>query len=176
MAEKRPRKDPIQSLMDSTEQRGSSMLEIFSHPTSKDSIVSSRDVTFCPLSALDNNGPLIFDISASPDEFTNIAQTWLTMKVQVELSNGGKIPTTAEANADTTDDSGSLIPEVSIPNDFMDCLFRQITLEINSTRVGSDHYYHPHISVLENLLSHSEDVATTHLRHAICWEVCLTVC
>ncbi len=117
-----------------------------------------------------NDGPLIFDITASSDEFTNIAQTWLTMKVQVELSNGGKIPMTAESNANTGDDTSSL-PEVSIPNDFMDCLFRQIALEINSTRVGSDHYYHPHISVLENLLSHSEDLANSNLKHAICWEV-----
>ncbi len=175
MGEKRTRRDPIQNLLDSSEQRGSSVLEIFSVPTTKDSIVSTRDVTFRPLSSLDNEGEITFDISPSPDEFTNIAQTWLTLTVQVELSTGEKIPTIAELNANLQGDPDSL-PEVSIPNDFMDCLFRQIGLEINSTRVGSDHYYHPHISVLENLLSHSEDLANRHLKHAICWQVRVRGC
>lgn len=49
---------------------------------------------------------------------------------------------------------------------------RSIGLEIKGARVGGDHAFHPHISVLKTLLSYPDEVADGNLKHTIFWEVC----
>ncbi len=157
-----------------------SELDLFSSPKGRNSIVSSREVSFCPIGSIDNEGPVTFDLMESHDEFTDLTEFWLTLCLKVVNSNGTQIPEepnlitdTSSVNGDENDESGYGYdtPEISIPNDFFDCQFRRIGLEINSVRVGSDHWLHPQIAVLKNLLTNSKEVTQQHLKHTICWDV-----
>jgi len=106
-------------------------MDLFTSPKEQDSILSTQDVRYPPTNALDNTGPVIFNIPAVDDELSDLSKFSLATTVQVRRSDEANI---GEASTDqvqvltNTDDSesgeedrdlsSSSTPEVSIPNDF----------------------------------------------------------
>lgn len=87
----------------------------------------------------------------------------LTIKVKVTDIEGKPIPEQAG--------DGRIIPAVSVCNDFMNSLMRKIELYVNGVKVGSDHNFHPHISVIKNILCFPKDVGESILERSVLWNV-----
>ncbi len=102
------------------------------------------------------------------DDFTDLADTELTLVVQVLKKDLTRIETYEETRGE---DGNSIPASVSVPNDFFDNLMKRVGLQINNTNVGSSHYYHPQISVLKTILSYSDIVSGVNLKHGQVWIV-----
>ncbi len=154
-----------------------SELDVFSSPKGRNQIISTREVYYTPLGSIDNDGVILFDIPESRDEFTDLMQFWLSIGIKVLEADGTKIPATANYATENLPTEGGGAPKstkdrqpiLSTANDIFDCLFKRIGLEVNSVSVGSNHAFHPQISVIQKLLSHSEEVGKNHLKNAIGW-------
>ena len=151
-----------------------SELDIFTPPKELDPIHSTYDVSFLPITSLDNQGEVAFIINSSPD-FTDFAQCTLTLVVQVTRADGSPIQSTidyemTEVNGKRQKGSAKS-PEVSIPNAFLAALIRRMTVELNGVEIGAGSYSHfPQIMLLKTLLCHSDSYADNVLRHGMVWE------
>jgi len=179
---KRVRKDPIEELVKPKLEVIRSELDFFTSPKAQDTILSTQEVSYPPTNALDNTGPVIFNIPAVDDEFTDLSKFSLAITVLVRRSDGtniseastDQVPTNtndSESGEEERDASSSSVPEVSIPNDFIDSLIRRMGVEINSVRTGSDHTHHPQVGVLKHLLTTPRNVAESNLANSIIWSV-----
>ncbi len=152
-----------------------SELDVFSSPKGRNQIISTREVYYTPLGSSDNDGVILFDIPESRDEFTDLTQFWLSIGIKVLEADGTKIPATANYAVVNLPVEGGGAPKItkdrqpipSTANDIFDCLFKRIGLEVNSVSIASNHAFHPQISVIQKLLSHSEEVGKNHLKNAI---------
>jgi len=199
MVGKRSRKDPSVEIVDSVVVKlNETALDIFTSPKTLSPILSSRELSFSPIGSLDNDGDITFVIPRSPDEWTDFTQFWLNVSIIVETEDGKKIPvllptttsssTTPISKPSSSDEESTSKsskdgstrsevnhspdpPDISIPNDIFDCLFRRIMLEVNGTQVGSTHWFHPHVAVLKNMLTYTKELGDSQLHHSIGWIV-----
>lgn len=144
-------------------------LDFFVSPKEEDPIIGFQDIIRRPMSSIENDGPLTFQIAANESLFTDLKETYLTVDVKVTKEDGSAIKKTYIKNDKGQITSSKL--DVSVPNDFFDCLFSKVSLFLNGVKVGSEHSYHPQVAVLRILASYSEEVAHANLRNTIGWMV-----
>lgn len=163
---KRSRRDPVETLKNEKLVCTRTELDIFTPPKKQDMILGYQDVTFTPMSSIQNNGPLNFEIPANESLFTDLAQITLALEVTVTHANGNSVQKISEEDSSTT-----AVEEVSVPNDFFDCLFKKISLWINATKTGSEHNHHAQVSVIRTIASYPSSVASVNLKDTIIWQV-----
>ena len=157
-------------------------LELLFYPPKDRQIVdSARDEKIFPINPLANDGAITFVVQGFDNEFINLSNTMLWLKVKVEKANGEKLPSYEEEEAkdkkkrDKEAAEGKVPednhPAVSIPLNFLDCLIKKIGVEVNGINVGSGHSYNAQVGTLKNLLSYPEDLAKSTLKESAIWEV-----
>ncbi len=175
MTTKRIKTELSDDIIDSSSSSNNrSELDVFTNVTEQDPIIGSHDVTYSPFTAIDNEGPLIYNIPASETLLTDLSGTTLELTVQVLNEDGTSLsvpPPNATATPAGPARSAIEGKAISVANDFGDSLLKQVSLLINGVRVGSSHQHHPQISVLRNILSFPTSVATCNLKHSLIWMV-----
>lgn len=144
-------------------------LDFFISPKEEDPIVGFQDIIRRPMSSIENDGPLTFQVAASESLFTDLKQAYLMVDVKVTKEDGSEIKKTIIRN-----DKGQITSskiDVSVPNDFFDCLFSKISMFLNGVKVGSEHNYHPQVAVLRIMVSYDDSAATRNLKDTIIWHV-----
>ena len=148
--------------------------KLFLSPNEKNKVESSREIEFHPLNTVESTGPLLFNIEQTPDEFTDLSKTFLTVTLKVLKSDGTPIDsTTAQEELMTENREGPVdnlpYPNVYPVNNFLNSLFKRISLDINNTPVGSQHMFHPQLSTIKTLLSCSDPHAKSSLKNTLGW-------
>ena len=125
-----------------------SELDLFTVPPTQLCIDRNVTVEYRPTTPLTGNGPIEFQIDGS-DDFTDLSQTYLYLKVQIITSDGKPLQ---ESNV------------VTPANLFLHSLFSKIKVKLNGCQVCSmNNCVHPYRAMLETLLSYGEEAKTSHL-------------
>jgi hypothetical protein len=106
-----------------------------------------------PISSVQNgNGPLEFLIAGSQDEYLDLNDTGLYVKMRVVKSNGSDI-TTAEATAG----------KICTANLTLAALFSDVSVTMNDTLVEGGHYLYPYKAMMSCLLQFDNGMKKTQL-------------
>lgn len=125
-----------------------SELELFTLPPTQTVIERSQWVEFHPLANVSDGGPVEFNISGSGDDYLDLSQTQLYIKVKI-LKSDGK-PLTAEN-------------KVGPVNLLLHSLWSQVDISLNERLVSSSNNTYPYRAMLETLLNHGYDTKTSQL-------------
>ena len=125
-----------------------SELDLFTVPPTQLCIDRNVTVKYRPTIPLTGNGLIEFQIDGS-DDFTDLSQTYLYLKVQIITSDGKPLQ-----------ESDVVAPA----NLFLHSLFSKIEVKLNGCQVCSmNNYVYPYRAILETLLSYGEEAKTSHL-------------
>ena len=150
-----------------------SELDIFTPPKELDPIDTSYDITVLPITSLDNQGEVTFIVPPTTDEWTDLAQSSLTIVVQVVNEDGTFLVDELKHEMLEGGIKGPKVePEVSIPNIFFAALIRKMIIELDGVEIGAGSNSHfPQITLLKCILGHSNSYADRVLKHGIGWEI-----
>jgi len=129
-----------------------SELDLFSVPPTQTSIESGTYVEYHPISSITGSGPIEFDISASGEDYMDLANSYLFVKAKIQRADG--------ANMDNADQVGPV-------NNFLHSMFSQIDIQLNGTLVSSSTNTYPYRAYIENLLSYGPAAKNSHLTAAL---------
>ncbi|KMQ82657.1 hypothetical protein RF55_22253 [Lasius niger] len=140
---KRKRKTPKHS-----PECAKSELELFTLPPTQTVIERRQWVEFHPLANVSDGSPVEFNVSGSGDEYLDLSQTQLYVKVKI-LKSDGK-PLTAE-------------DKVGPVNLLLHSLWSQVDISLNERLISSSNNTYPYRAMLETLLNHGYDTKTSQL-------------
>ena len=129
-----------------------SELDLFSVPPTQTSIENGTFVEYHPISAIAGSAPIEFDISASGEDYMDLANSYLFVKAKIQRADG--------ANLANTDEVGPI-------NNFLHSMFSQIDIQLNGTLVSSSTNTYPYRAYIENLLSYGPAAKESHLTAAL---------
>jgi len=116
-----------------------SELDLFSVPPTQTSIETGSFVECRSIASLDNNAaPIEFDVSSSGEDYMDLANSYLHIKVKIVKENGNDLA--------VTDGVGPV-------NNLLHSLFSQVDVSLNGTSITKSSDSYPYRAYLENLLS-----------------------
>ena len=120
-----------------------SELDIFHTPETQAMVLSGRWVDNHPISSLSGNTPIDFDIpNKNGDEYTDLSQTYLNLKVKFTKADGSNLSNT----------------QVLAPINFLFyAIFSQIDIWLNNVLVTSSNNTQTYRSVIELLTNYGQD-------------------
>ena len=125
-----------------------SELDLFTVPTTQNSIVDSRVVEHQPMASLVSGGPIEFLIPGSGDDYLDLANTMLHVQVKVTRADG--------------DDLLLALP-VGPVNNWLHSLFSQVDVYLNGTLVTPSTNTYAYRAYIEALLSYGTDAKDSQL-------------
>lgn len=125
-----------------------SELELFSLNPTQTVIESGLWVQFHPLSNVFDGGPVEFHIASSGEEYLDLNQTQLYVKVKIVKADGGSI------------DKDVQIGPVNL---FLHSLFSQVDITLNDRLVSDSSNTYPFKAYLQTLLNNGYDSKTSQL-------------
>lgn len=126
-----------------------SELDLFTIPPTQTVIEKGQWIEYHPLSNVTSGqSPLEFNISGSAEEYVDLSQTLLYVKVKILKSNG---------------DSLKKEDKVGPVNLFLHSMFSQVDVSLNERMVSSSSNTYPYRAMIEKLLNHGYDDKTSHL-------------
>ena len=125
-----------------------SELELFSLPPTQTVIERGQWVEFHPLANVSDGGPVEFNISGSGEEYLDLSQTQLYVKVKIVGKDGKPL---AEKD------------KVGPVNLFLHSMFSQVDISLNERLISSSNNTYPYRAMIEKLLNHGFDVKTSQL-------------
>ncbi|KFM62900.1 hypothetical protein X975_04584, partial [Stegodyphus mimosarum] len=125
-----------------------SELDLFSLPPTQTVIEKGQWVEFHPLANVSEGSPVEFNVSGSGDDYLDLSQTQLYVKVII-LKNDVK-PITAES-------------KVGPVNRFLHSIFSQVDISLNEKLVFTSNNTYPYRAMIEKLLNHGLDTKTSQL-------------
>ena len=146
-------------------------LDLTSVPPTQVAIVDDYVVSTGTKSSLDGTGPLEFEITASGEDYLDLSQCYLKLKVQV-LNENGSYLNSYHADAgegDTPADEPGPQHSVVPVNLMLHSLFRQVEFSMNDTLVTSSNDTYPYRAYLETLLSYGAEAKKCWLKHLEGW-------
>ena len=133
----------------------SSELDIFMVPATQSSILSARWVELSnENNTLDGETPIRFVIPATGENYTDLANTYLYL--QVEITN---------KNANVTDKIA-----LGPVNNFMHSMFSQVEVSLGDTLITPQTNLYPYRAMVETLLNYSEDSKKSYLTSAMYYQ------
>src|ERR1043165_158932 len=130
-----------------------SSLALFGVPETQTSIESSSYGEFCPLASLaDNNAPLDFTVNGSGQEYVDLANTQIYVRVQITKRHG----TAIDANS-----------HVAPTNLLQHSMFSEVDLKLNDVIASSCNGTYPYRAMLETLLSYGAVAKQSQLTSAL---------
>lgn len=136
-----------------------SELDIFRLPPTQIAVDLSQSVEFRPLNTLTDGGPIEFLVKGEPDNYLDLAETQLYVKVRVLKKDGTNIATK------TTGEDGTVTPgsKVAPVNLLLHSLFGQVDVSFNDRLISPSSNTYPYRAYLETLLSYGSDAKKGHL-------------
>jgi len=122
------------------------------HTTGTKSVENGKYVDYHPINTISNGAPIEFEIPATGEEYLDLCNSMLYVKVKVIQADGQNIP----------DDM-----RIALVNLFLCSLFSQVDISLNGTLIttASDTYgYHAYI---KTLLSYGEDAKKSQLTSSL---------
>lgn len=96
-----------------------------------------------------NSGPIEFNIQGSAEDYIDLDNTLLCLKVRVKQSNGMDLQNTAK---------------VAPVNNWLHSLFSDVTCTLNETRIEGGNHMYPYKAYLTNLLLYGENMKRCQLQ------------
>jgi len=125
-----------------------SELDLFSVPPTQTSIESGTFVEYRPISSLTDGAPIEFDVTSSGDDYMDLANSFLHVKVKIVRANGNEL--------DAADTVGPV-------NNLLHSLFSQVDVSLNGTLITNSTNTYPYRAYLENLLSYGPAAKSSQL-------------
>lgn len=125
-----------------------SELELFHLPGTQTVIQSGKWIEFHPLSKVFDGGPVEFHVSGSGDDYIDLSQTQLYVRVKIVKNDN-----TAIQEADN----------IGPTNLFLHSLFSQVDVALNDRIISNSNNTYPYRSYIETLLNHGYDSKTSQL-------------
>ena len=129
-----------------------SELDLFGMGPTQTSIETSSYCEYHPLTSLDGNNTIDFEIGGSGEDYVDLNNTLLRIKAKITQTNGANLP-----------DDDAVAPV----NYFMHSLFSQIDIFVNGTQITSSTNTYAYRAILEALLSFGNDAKKTQLAAAM---------
>ena len=129
-----------------------SELDLFSVPATQTSIESGTYVEYHPISSITGAAPIEFDVTASGDDYLDLANSFLCVRAKITRADG--------ENLDATDTVGPV-------NNFLHSLFSQLDVSLNGTLITSSTNTYAYRSYIETLLSYGVDAKSSQLTSAL---------
>lgn len=129
-----------------------SELDLFSVPPTQTSIESGMYVEYHPISSLTNGAPIEFDVSSSGDDYMDLTNSLLHVRVKITKADGSNIA------ANET---------VGPINNFLHSLFSQVDVTLNGTLITSSTNTYAYRAYLESLLSYGPAAKQSQLTAAL---------
>lgn len=126
-----------------------SELDLFSRPVVQVSALSGDWITYKPVQAIGQQGPITFVIPGSGDAYIDTAKTLLYIKCRVINDN-------TNARYVAADD-------YSVVNNMLNTLFCEIRVDLNQQTVSSTNNLNHYRSYLENLFNFNQTAKDSHL-------------
>ena len=125
-----------------------SELDLFALPPTQVSIDKGQWTEFRPVSSLTEFGPIEFNVAGSGEEYTDLSQTYLHLKVKIVKPDG----------TDLAQDE-----HVGPVNNFLHSLMSQVEVYLNGRLISTVNNAYPYTALLQTLLSYGTDARKTHL-------------
>jgi hypothetical protein len=122
-------------------------LDLFTVPPTQESVENGQFVAFRPISSINSNAPIEFNVPGSGSEYIDLSQTMLYLKVKINKQH---------AENQQPDECGPV-------NNFIHSLFSQVDVFLNGkcvTPPSNNYHYRAYIS---NLLNYGNDAKDSHL-------------
>ena len=130
-----------------------SELSLFDPPLTQVTMERAHWVDMYPIASLDGNGPIEFSFLGTQDEYLDLNDTSLYVKLKVTKNDGSALPAVATATA---------IPA----NLTLSALFTDVTLTMNDTVVEGGNFLYPYKAMMTSLLQFDEGMKKTQLEAA----------
>ena len=128
-----------------------SELSLFDPPLTQVTMERALWVDVYPISSLDGSGPIEFAFMGTQEEYLDLNDTLLYVKLKVTKADGSNLTA-----------AGTLVPT----NLFLSALFSEITLTMNDTVVEGGHYLYPYKVMMSSLLQFDVGMKKTQLEAA----------
>lgn len=125
-------------------------LDLFSVPSTQDSIEEGHLVSYRPISTITSNSPIEFCVTNNGENYIDLSQTLLYLKVKI----------TKVADHD-------VIPDVGPTNNFMHSLFSQVDVTLNGKSVTPPSHHYAYRAMISNLLNYGKDAKNSHLSSSL---------
>ena len=129
-----------------------SELDLFSVPATQTSIESGIYVEYHPISSITGSSPIEFDVTASGDDYLDLANSLLCVRAKITRANGDNLDA-----ADT----------VAPVNNLLHSLFCQADVSLNSTLITSSMNTYAYRAYIETLLSYGMEAKSSQLTAAL---------
>ena len=129
-----------------------SELDLFTTPPTQTSIEGGVWTEYHPISSLDREGPIEFNISGSGDDYIDLTQTQLYVKAKIVRHDG--------AVCGDTDNVGPV-------NLLLQSLFSQVDISLNDKLVSQSSNTYAYRAYLETLLNYGVSASSSHLTTAL---------
>jgi hypothetical protein len=128
-------------------------MDFFSVPPTVTTMANGQWVEHFPISSLEDHSPVEFDIKGNGEDYIDLAQTYLYVKVKIIQGNGANL----EADA-----------KVGPINNFLHSMFSEIDMSLNGKLVTSSTGLYPYRAYFENLM-YSKTSKDTQLESRVLW-------
>lgn len=125
-----------------------SELDLFALPSTQTSIEGGQWIHYKPLSSLTDDSPIEFVIPGQSNEYIDLSQTMIHMKVKVVKQDGNNL----------TDDIS-----VGPVNNFIHSLFSQVDVYLNQKLISPPSNTYAYRAYIETLLNYGKDAKHSHL-------------
>ena len=129
-----------------------SELDLFSVPMTQTSIESGSYVEYNPISSISDGTPVEFVISGTGQEYIDLANTQLYVKVDILKGDNARI-----------DDKSEVAPV----NLLLHSLFCEVDVKLNDVLITSTKHTYAYRAYLETLLTYGRDATKSHLASSI---------
>jgi hypothetical protein len=137
--------EPIESMI--------SELDLFSRPVVQVSALSGDWITYRPVQAIGQQGPITFVVPGSGDAYIDMSKTLLYIKCRV--INGNTNARYVAAN------------DYSVVNNMLNSLFSEIRVDFNQQTVSSSNNLNHYRSYIENLYNFNQTAKDSHLTSSL---------
>lgn len=128
-------------------------LDLFSLPPTQTSIDGGQWVQYKPLSSLTDESPIEFVVPGHGDEYVDLSQTLIAVKVKILQENGNVLDATCD--------------KVGPVNYFLHALFSQVDVYFNQKLVSVNGNTYPYRAYIETLLNYDDAAKKTHQSSAL---------
>lgn len=128
-------------------------LDLFSLPPTQTSIDCGQWVQYKPLSSLSDEAPIEFVVPGHGDEYLDLAETLIAMKVRILQDNNNALDATCN--------------KVGPVNYFLHSMFSQVDVYFNQKLVSVNGNTYPYRAYIESLLNYDDTAKETHLTSAL---------
>ena len=126
-----------------------SELSLFDPPLTQVTMERAHWVDMYPIASLDGNGPIEFSFLGTQDEYLDLNDTILYVKLKVTKNDGSALPAVATA---------------ILANLTLSALFSDVTLTMNDTVVEGGNFLYPYKAMMTSLLQFDEGMKKPNWR------------